>query len=150
MNTYKLTEIHIKLQKLEELIGGMNHTNDEESKRRLARFVRLNPYRLEYVEKLDESLGQMMNDDKLRDNILLAKVRLINDTQLKAERLKELCDKFADSDGGIQALYESGMIKVRIWRDAQIGWVGGLLNWWSIVSRLCFDGYFENHFKKIT
>ena len=119
MTTYKLTELHIKLQKLESLIGGQNHNKAEESKKRLARFVILNPYGREYAARLDEIAGQMKNDDQLRDNILLAKILLINDTQLKAEQLKELSDKFADTDGGIQALYELGMLKVRLWRDAQ-------------------------------
>mgnify|MGYP001095879417 CR=1 FL=1 len=80
MTTYKLTEIHIKIQKMEELIGGQNHTKEEESKRRLAQFARLNPYDREYEVRLDEILGKMKKDDTLRDNILLAKMRLINYT----------------------------------------------------------------------
>ena len=89
------------------------------SARRLARFVILNPYSRNYTAKLDELLDETKETDPLRDNILLEKIMLIADLKLRQQQLDGLCEKFKGSDGGIQALYELGMLNVQLWKDPQ-------------------------------
>ncbi len=55
----------------------------------------------------------------MRDNILLGQAMLIDDVRERAERLKALSEKFADTDGGLRGLYELGMLKVRLWQDPE-------------------------------
>jgi len=119
MPVFKLRQLHRKLWELEELIGGQNHTDRAESKNRLARFVIMNPHGADYTKKLDDLLSTMKENDVLRDNILLAKIMLLADAQLRGERFKELSELFSKTDGGIRALYESGILKVRLWQEAR-------------------------------
>jgi len=79
----------------------------------------MNPHGADYAEKLDGLLSMMKEDDVLRDNILLAKIMLLSDAQLRGEQFKELSVRFSNTDGGIRALYESGVLKVRLWQEAQ-------------------------------
>jgi len=44
---------------------------------------------------------------------------LLADAQLRGERFKELSELFSKTDGGIRALYESGILKVRLWQEAR-------------------------------
>jgi len=62
-------------------------------------------------------LGEMVDNDPLRDNILLAKTKLVADEQLRAEKLNELHKRFADNDGGMQALYELGLLKISLYQN---------------------------------
>ena len=57
--------------------------------------------------------------DPLDDNILLEKIMLISDLKLRQQQLDGLSGKFKGSDGGIQALYELGMLNVQLWKDPQ-------------------------------
>ena len=50
--------------------------------------------------------------DPLRDNVLLAQVKLVADEHLRAEKLSQLHKRFKDSDGGMQALYELARLKI--------------------------------------
>jgi hypothetical protein len=119
MTPFKLRELQRKLQKLNLLIRQQNRAESDESKNRLARFVILNPYSPDYSQQLDELLADTEESDPLRDNILLAKIMLIPDAQLKAAQFLELGEKFAKTDGGTQALYELGLLKVALWKDPQ-------------------------------
>ena len=119
MTPFKLRELQRKLQKLNLLIRQQNRAESDESKNRLARFVILNPYSPDYSQQLDELLAEAEESDPLRDNILLAKIMLIPDAQLKSAQFKELGEKFAKSDGGTQAMYELGLLKVALWKDPQ-------------------------------
>lgn len=74
---------------------------------------------MDYPQRLDRLVGATKTDDPLRDNVLLAKIMLIGDAQLKAAQLKELGEKFGNTDGGTQALYELGLLKVALWKDPQ-------------------------------
>ena len=65
---------------------------------------------------LDELLLQMADDDPLRDNILLARTKLVADEQLRAEKLSRLHEEFQDTDGGMQALYELGRLKIGLYQ----------------------------------
>jgi tetratricopeptide (TPR) repeat protein len=115
---FKLTELQMKLHQLRSLIGTENRTNDPESEKRLARFVMLNPHDTgSYAKNLDELLEQMGSSDPLRDNILLAKAKLVADEQLRAEELSRLHKKSPDSDGGMQALYELARLKIGLYQS---------------------------------
>jgi hypothetical protein len=113
---FKLVELQRKLNQLRNLISPENQTGKAESARRLARFVMLNPHVSDYGRSLDELLSQMADDDPLRDNILLARTKLIADEQLRAEKLSQLHKKFQDADGGMQALYELGRLKIGLYQ----------------------------------
>jgi hypothetical protein len=121
MTPSKLLELKMKLDEFAVLISEQNHENDDASKDRLARFVLLNPYSRGYAGELDALLGEMEADDPLMDNILLAKLMLISDSQLKASELKALGERFAKRDGGVGALYELGLLKVKQWKDSETG-----------------------------
>ena len=120
MTPFKLRELQRKLQKLNVLISQNNQSESDDSKNRLAEFLILNPYSPDYSQQLDQLLAETKETAPLRDNILLAKIMLIPDAQLKAAQFKELGEKFAKTDGGTQALYELGLLKVALWKDPQI------------------------------
>ena len=101
------------------LINQNSQSESDDSKNRLAEFLILNPYSPDYSQQLDQLLAETKESAPLRDNILLAKIMLIPDAQLKAGQLKELGEKFAKTDGGTQALYELGLLKVALWKDLQ-------------------------------
>ena len=119
MTTFKLKELQRKLRELITLISIENRSNKDSAKERLAKFVILNPYARDYREQLDGFLKEIGKDDPLRDNILLARVMLITDTQLRAQQLKSLSEQFAETDGGIQAHYELGLLNIGLWKDPQ-------------------------------
>ena len=77
----------------------------------------LNSHGTLFEQQLDELLAQTAADDVLRDNILLAKVKLIADKQRRAEKLDELHKQFPDADGGMEALYEVALLKISFWRQ---------------------------------
>jgi hypothetical protein len=120
MTLRKLHKLKIKLKELQSLISGQNHDDSEGSKDRLARFVILNPHRRDFSDRLNGLLEETKENDPLRDNLLLAKITLIEDAQLSSEQLKALSEKFADTDGGIRALYELGLLKIVLWKDSQL------------------------------
>jgi hypothetical protein len=112
----KLTELQRRLNQTCGLISARNRGGDKNSYSRLARFVLLNPHDPDFSGDLDELLSQMKEDDPLRDNVLLAKIKLVADEQLRAERLSRLHGDFMHSDGGMQALYELGLLKMQQWQ----------------------------------
>jgi hypothetical protein len=117
MSASKLTELQRKLSQLRTLIGTDNRTTKADSVKRLARFVMLNPHSPDYAGQLEEMLTEMGKNDPLRDNVLLAQVKLILDDQLRAEKLDELHRQYTNSDGGTEALYELALLKIQFWRQ---------------------------------
>jgi hypothetical protein len=117
VTAFKLVELQRKLNQLRNLISAENRTGESVSAERLAKFVVLNPHASDYAHHLDKLLLQMGNDDRLRDNILLAQTKLIADEQLRAEKLSQLHEEFRDTDGGMHALYELGLLKIHLWRQ---------------------------------
>ena len=115
MTAFKLTELQGKLNQLRNLIGSENRAGEPDTEKRLARFVMLNPHSQVYSGHLDGMLKQMGDKDPLRDNILLAQAKLIADEQVRAEKLTQLHREFQNTDGGMQALYELGLLKRRQW-----------------------------------
>jgi outer membrane protein assembly factor BamD (BamD/ComL family) len=117
MTLSKLTELQRKLNQLRTLISSENHTAKPESIKRLARFVMLNPNNPDYANQLVDLLSEMGKNDPLRDNIQLAQIKLIPDEQLLAEKLAELHTQYYRTDGGMQALYELCLLKIRFWQQ---------------------------------
>lgn len=117
MTKSRLDELQRKLNQLRSLISAENQAGGPGTKKRLARFVMLNPHASDYAWQLDELLRQMGENDRLRDNVLLARAKLIADERLRAESLSRLHEKFQDTDSGMQALYELGLLKISLWRQ---------------------------------
>jgi hypothetical protein len=113
MTMVKLTELRRRLNELRSLISTENRTQDAASAKRLANFVLLNPHSLEYSQQLEALLASVGPKDRLRDNILLAQVKLIADEQLRADKLAQLHKEFENTDGGVQALYELTRLKIK-------------------------------------
>ncbi len=118
MTVFKLTELQVKLHQLRSLIGAENRTPEPEAKKRLARFVMLDPHAFgDYALSLNELLEQMSSTDPLRDNVLLAQAKLVADEQLRAEKLSQLHKRFQNTDGGMQALYELSRLKIGLYQS---------------------------------
>jgi hypothetical protein len=118
MTVFKLTELQSKLHQLRSLIGIENRIDEPKAEECLARFVMLNPHASDdYARGLDELLKQMSSSDPLRDNILLSQVKLVADEQMRAEKLSQLHEKYQDSDGGMQALYELARLKIGLYQS---------------------------------
>jgi hypothetical protein len=115
---FELIETQRKLAELHAIIAKDVLPADEAGKRRVAEFVMLDPHSLDYAAQLDRLLTQTGEKDPLRDNILLAKALLIKDWQMRSVELRSIHDRFPGTDGGITALYELGLLKVRIWQEA--------------------------------
>ena len=119
MTEFKLGELQRRLNQLRLLMGPENRMGEPGAAERLAKFVMLNPYSLDYEYRLNELLRQAGAKDGLRDNILLAQAKLIADERLVAEKLSQIHQEFQESDGGMQALYELGLLKISLWRQQE-------------------------------
>jgi hypothetical protein len=117
MTISKLMELQRKLSQLRTLISSDNYTSKPDSVKRLARFVTLNQNSPDYAGQLDELLSEMGKNDPLRDNVLLAQIKLIPDEQLLAEKLTELHTQHYKTDGGMQALHELSLLKIHFWQQ---------------------------------
>jgi hypothetical protein len=115
MTAFKLAELQRRLNELRHLISPENRTDKPGTEERLAKFAMLNPHNRDYARDIEALLEQMGDKDRLRDNVLLAQAKLVADEQLRAEKLSGLHKKYQKSDGGMQALYELGLLKRRQW-----------------------------------
>ncbi|MHC4293137.1 MAG: hypothetical protein ACYSTX_02495 [Planctomycetota bacterium] len=115
MTRSKLDDLDRRIDRLRALIAEENQIGDKSTKLRLAQFVKLNPYDFGYGAQLQSMLEQTPEEDVLRDNIQLARAKLIVDEQLLAETLTQLHKQFNGRDGGIEALYESALLRRRMW-----------------------------------
>ncbi len=116
MTTVRLRELQQRIHVLQMLLSEANAQGSEGAPERLARFVMLNPYSMEYGAQLETLLGLTGDEDGLRDNILLAQAKLIPDDQHRAERLSQLNREYQNTDGGMQALYELTRLKIRLYQ----------------------------------
>jgi len=114
---FKLLELQRRLDELATLISAENRQKTTAKAWRLAQFVMLDPYTEDYPQQLDALMRQTADSDPLYDNILLAQIKLIDDEQLRAEKLAQLHKKFTKTDGGIQGLYELALLKISVWRQ---------------------------------
>jgi hypothetical protein len=117
MTPYKLQDLRTRLLVLKETLSPVNQGTTEEGKRRLARFVILNPYSRNYAQRLEELQAELPAGDPLEDNVQLARCRLIGDLALRAKCLREISEKFSDREGGVGALYELGTLRVQQWKE---------------------------------
>jgi hypothetical protein len=116
MTELELTELVVRIEQLRILIGPENQQNGDGAAQRLATFVMLNPHSPDYPMSLGELLRETGDNDPLRDNILLAQIKLIPDEETRADRLSQLHNDFPHSDAGTQALYELARLKLRLYQ----------------------------------
>ncbi len=112
----KLNDLQVRLHHLQTLINIENRSGKADARRRLAKFITLNPYALDYEWHLDHLLEQSGMDDPLRDNLMLAKAELIADVQLRSEKLSQIHEKYQSTDGGMLALYRLGQLKMSLYQ----------------------------------
>ncbi|MFH1716016.1 MAG: hypothetical protein ABIF19_01585, partial [Planctomycetota bacterium] len=117
MTLPKLDDLQRRLDQLRILISPQNRTDEPGSFERLTRFVMLNPHASGYAQQLDGLLEQTEEGDRLRDDILLAQAKLVADEQHRAEKLGELHKEYQQTDAGMLALYELGLLKISMWRQ---------------------------------
>ena len=117
MTSIKLRELQGRIHELKMLIGDENLKGSEGAPDRLAKFVMLNPHGLEYAQQLDTLLSLSGEQDGLRDNLLLARAKLLADDQARSERLSQLNREYQNTDGGMQALYELTRLKIRLYQQ---------------------------------
>ncbi|MEN6307950.1 MAG: hypothetical protein ABFD91_09370 [Anaerohalosphaeraceae bacterium] len=120
MTASKLRDLSFRMKKLRLLIDRENHGATPQSKQRLAEFVMLNPYRLDYDGKLVSLLAATDAADPLRDNIFLAQALIQPDPTIKIQKLTEIIETFPAADAAVQAFYEMAVIKISIWKNTQI------------------------------
>ena len=111
---FKLQELDTRVLKLLELISKENRGPDEKSSRRLATFIRLNPYAYDYPKHLESLLVEMPKEDPLRDNVLLAQAMLIPDARSRAKALLSLAKTYQGTDAGICANFETALSLLQV------------------------------------
>jgi hypothetical protein len=119
MTAIKLRNLAFRLKKLNEVICQENQGITQQCRQRLAEYVMLNPYRLDYDAKLETLLASIDTDDPLRDNVLLSQAQLSIDPMVRMQKMIEITSGFPGSDGSIAALYEIAVLKVGIWKSSQ-------------------------------
>jgi hypothetical protein len=112
MTDVKLMDLLSRIDRLARLIGPENRDDTPQANSNLARFVMLNPYAPDYVKDLQSLLQQIGEQDRLRDNVLLAQAKQKADLQKKAEDLWRLHKEYMGADGGMEALFELGLVKI--------------------------------------
>jgi hypothetical protein len=118
LTPFKLSDLEFRLRRFQDLISEQNLIpGDDGSRLRLADFVLMNPYARDYKERLDALARKIKPSDPLADNVALALAVQVADPCDRARRLKEIAESHPDSDGGTEAMYELGRLKVSIWRE---------------------------------
>lgn len=117
VSSFDLSELLARINRTSKLISPENRTDDPVSQERLARFVMMNPYSPEYESLLEQLLQKTDSADPLKDNILIAKTKLILDEKLRAERFAQIHEEFKGRDGGAQALYNLALLRIGFWRQ---------------------------------
>ena len=101
------------------LIDRENQGPDAASRRRLARFVELNPYALDYETQLNV-LQEIAKDDPLQDNIMLLR-RCLFSMRERTAVLSELAQTYSRSGRrNSQALYEKALTLLSMWKDSRL------------------------------
>ena len=117
MTHFKLMYLKTRLNRLQSIISPQNRTEDSQSDKILSDFVMIDLRSLSAESQLSLLLGKTNQKSPLRDNILLEQIKLISDPQIKAQQLYDLHEKYKNTDGGLEALYELALLKIKIWRD---------------------------------
>jgi len=112
MTPFKLYDLQFRFHKLQSLLSEENRSDD------LAEFLRLNPHDgRSYAVGLNGLLEKVSADAGLRDNLLLAKAMRVDDIHRRLQLLEELAKQYPQSDAGIQAQYERGVAKIKLWKS---------------------------------
>jgi hypothetical protein len=119
MTATELKDILFRLKKLRSLISPENQGITPQSRQRLAEFVTLNPYRMDYDAKLTSLLAAMDETDVLRNHILLALALTEEDPAVRLQKLTELVTAAPTSNAVVQAHYEIALIKIGLWKNQQ-------------------------------
>lgn len=119
ITAFKLQNLWQRLNHLELLLANAEKMKTPQEKERLGRFIMLNPHGRDYSMQIDKLLEETAEADPLKDDLLLAKIKLIPDAQLRARQLVELSDQYANTDGGTEARYELGVLKVQLWKNPE-------------------------------
>jgi hypothetical protein len=120
MTATRLRDVAFRLRKLRALISRENQGTTPQSKQRLAEFVMLNPYRLDYDAKLTTLLAGMEASDPLRNYIRLALALIQPDPAVRLQKLAELTTSAPPAcDAAIHTQYEIALIKIGIWKNLQ-------------------------------
>ena len=119
MTAFKLQNLRQKLNRLELLLANAETMKTPDARERLGRFIMLNPHGRDYSMQIDKLLDETADADPLKDNLLLAKIKLIPDAQLRARQLQELSRQYRQTDGGTEALYELGVLNVQLWKNPE-------------------------------
>jgi hypothetical protein len=117
MTKVKFTELQARLNRLLTLIGPENRGPDAASQARLAEFLKLNPHALDYPRRLKALMDLLGPQDCLRDNVRLALDKLEPDSQKREELLGALHREYGSVDGGIEALFELGLLKTELYKN---------------------------------
>lgn len=120
ITSFKLNDLSFRFQKLQSLLSAENMGPDQQSKERLAEFLSLNPYDLNYGIRLDGMLDQMSRGDGLRDNIMLEKIKLLDDLDQRAKMLSQLIRTYPRRDTAGEAKYELGSAKIQLWKQSDL------------------------------
>ena len=91
---------------LRALIAKENRPDDVKHGKRLADFIGLDPYQLDYISLLKDLKINAPQPDPLIDNIELAETMLMEDPERKGLELRKLIRKYPKQDGGNQARIE--------------------------------------------
>lgn len=116
MTPLKLLALQSRVDRLLSLIGTENRGEDRASLERLARFVRLNPHNMDYAERLEDLRDEMGPQDCLRDNVLFAEIKLIEDDHTRRREMAAHSVRFHHTDGGIEAMFELGLLEMGLYR----------------------------------
>lgn len=117
MDEVRLEDLRFRINELKALISKGNRGANNENRVWLGRFVRLNPCSLGYSDELEGMLSRIGGENSLQDNILIAKIMLVDDAMEKASQLEWLAKNFAKTDGGIRARYELALMEIQLWKS---------------------------------
>jgi hypothetical protein len=117
MTQVKFAELQARINRLLSLIGPENRGPDAASRGRLAEFIKLDSHTLDYPNRLDSIMELLGPQDCLRDNVDLAQAKLIVDSKVREQRLGALHREYAQADGGIEALFELGLLKTNLYKN---------------------------------
>ncbi len=122
LTPFKLADVEFRLRRFRDLIAEQNVIpGDSQSRLRLADFVLMNPYARDYKGRLNNFAQRLKPGDPLTDNVLLAQAMLVKDPYERSLRFQAVVEGYPNTDAGIQAMYELGRVKVRLWKDAGEG-----------------------------
>jgi hypothetical protein len=102
----ELKALHRRIGKLRAVLAKENHPGLPIHEKRLAEFVRLDPYQLDYETRLKALTLNSPSPDPLLDNVELARAMIKTDPDQRRDLLSGLVDRYPEQDGGVSAKIE--------------------------------------------